>query len=198
MVQSAEDSLSNSIAQAIAGDQAAFSVLFDQYKNLVFKTSLLLLGSRTEAEDAMQEVFHKKFAALATFDASRAAFSTWLYRITVNQCLNHRRVRRPLTAPLDEANLTSQDKSRPGWENIYAEAEAVRQAVHSLSPKLRAALVLRYYSELSLREMSQVLEVPLGTVKSRLDLALRCVSRELRTGQPAAGPSGKGESFDER
>ncbi len=192
MAQSAEDSLSNSIAQAIAGDQAAFSVLFDQYKNLVFKTSLLLLGSRMEAEDAMQEVFHKTFAALTTFDASRAAFSTWLYRITVNQCLNHRRVRRPLTTPLDETNLTSRDRSRPDWEEAHAEAEAVRQAVHSLSSKLRAVLVLRYYSELSLREISQVLQVPLGTVKSRLDLALRCVSRELQTGQPAAGSPGEG------
>ena len=84
------------ILRAKSGDREAFAILFEQYKNLVYKTAYLMLGETTEAEDALQEVFVQVYRSLSGFDHQKAAFTTWLYRVTVNYCLNRRRKKHPL------------------------------------------------------------------------------------------------------
>jgi len=165
------------IRRAQANDREAFAALFERYKNLVYRSAYLMLGNRGDAEDVLQEVFVQVYRSLTSYDPQRAAFSTWLHRVTINRCLNHRRRRSPLSVPLEETLVTV---------DLYAgrqeEDEAAWQAVSALSEKLRAVVVLRYYWELSYAEIAQILEIPLGTVKSRLDLAFKLLRRALQSG----------------
>ncbi len=128
------------ILRAQAGDRQAFADLFEQYKNLVYKTAYLMLDDAYDAEDALQEVFVLVHKSLSGFDPRKAAFSTWLHRITINHCLNRRRGRRPVSVPLEEVVTASEF---PGAQ--LAEQGAVWQAIRSLSDKQQAVVVLRYY-----------------------------------------------------
>ncbi len=162
------------IRRSQAGDTEVFGLLFNKYKNLVYKTAYLMLGSASEAEDLMQEGFIEVFRSLKSYQPSRGAFTTWLYRITVNDCLNHRRSLRWASVSLEEAAHTAH-------EDPTAPDEAVGMAIRGLSPKLRAVVILRYYWDLSYAEITQVLSLPLGTVKSRLNQALQLIKRDLET-----------------
>jgi RNA polymerase sigma factor (sigma-70 family) len=179
------------IHRAQADDQKAFAALFERYKNLVYRTAYLALGDTHSAEDALQEVFVLVHRSLRGFDPHRAAFSTWLYRITINYCLNHRRRRSLLSAPLDELATTGE------FPGAQAGDEDVWQAVHSLTAKQRAVVILRYSWELSYADMAQVLEIPLGTVKSRLDLALKTLRRVLDGKESCPGCMPEVEAIDE-
>ena len=169
------------IARSRAGDQQAFAALFHQYKNLVYKTAYLMLGNANDAEETLQEVFIQVHRALCSYDPSRGAFTTWLHRITVNHCLNRRRKPRSFMLPLDELPASSQAALSTSPDETFGDREAVQQALGNLSEKLRAVVVLRFFWELSHVEISQVLSIPVGTVKSRLDLALRTLRKELDT-----------------
>ena len=164
-----------------AGDEEAFAALFHKYKNLVYKTAYLMLGNANEAEDALQEVFLKVHKSLSTFQPSKGAFTTWLHRITVNHCLNRRRKRRIFALSLDEISPTSLTGHSPSPESKLAEEETVQQALKRLSEKQRTVAILRYYWELSYAEIAQILDIPVGTVKSRLNLALKTLRKELET-----------------
>jgi RNA polymerase sigma-70 factor (ECF subfamily) len=162
------------IKHAQAGDREAFAALFEQHKNLVYKTAYLILGDAHEAEDALQEVFLSVHKSLPSFDSRKGAFTTWLYRVTLNFCLNHRRKRQH--SSLDDISPTPASHF-PATR--LAEEDALWQATRSLSDKQRAVVILRYYRELPYAEIASILEVPLGTVKSRLDLALKTLRKIL-------------------
>ncbi|MGH2355052.1 MAG: RNA polymerase sigma factor [Chloroflexota bacterium] len=174
------------IRRSRAGDQEAFAALFERYKNLVYKTAFLVLGNAAEAEDALQEVFVLVHKSLAGFDPSRGAFTTWLYRVTINCCLNQRRKCRLTCVPLDEAPLAQLEAPTEG---DLAEQDALRQALEELTSNQRAVIVLRYHAELPYAEIARVLDVPLGTVKSRLDLALKALRRVYVRQEEAAALS---------
>ncbi|MGC8839090.1 MAG: RNA polymerase sigma factor [Anaerolineae bacterium] len=160
------------------GDEEHFAAIFQQYKNLVYKTAYLMLDDVGEAEDALQEIFLQVHKALSTFDPEKGAFTTWLYRIAVNHCLSRRRNRRLFTVPLDRVAPSSPAEFPPDYRSVEDE-ETLRQALGRLSEKLRAVVILRYYLDLPYAEIAQVLDIPVGTVKSRLNLALRTLRREL-------------------
>jgi len=164
------------IQRAQAGDQEAFAALFEQYKNLVYKTAYLMLGETAETEDALQEVFVQVLKSLPAFDHRKGAFTSWLYRVTLHCCLNHRRKRRPRCLPLEGLAAMTVSGS---LGSQMVEQDSIRQAVRELSEKQRAVVILRYYSELPYAEIASILDIPLGTVKSRLDLALKTVRRSL-------------------
>ncbi len=164
------------IGRTLAGDPSAFGTLFQQYKNLVYKTAFLLLGGSEEAEDALQEVFILVRRSLATYRPEKAAFSTWLYRITTNYCLSWRR--RLILLPLEFALNTADIAQRHHEERLEA-PDMVWRCVLRLSGKKRAVVVLRYYWELSYAEISTVLDIPIGTVKSRLNEAIHALREEL-------------------
>jgi RNA polymerase sigma-70 factor (ECF subfamily) len=162
------------IRHAQAGNREAFATLFEQYKNLVYKTAYLMLGDAHEAEDALQEVFLQVHKSLSSFDSRKGALSTWLYRITLNFCLNHRRKRQYVS--LEDISPTP---STHFPDTRLAEEDSLWQATRSLSDKQQAVVILRYYWELPYAEIASILEVPLGTVKSRLDLALKTLKKIL-------------------
>jgi RNA polymerase sigma-70 factor, ECF subfamily len=164
------------IISAQNGDREAFAILFEQYKNLVYKTAYLMLGESSEAEDALQEIFVQVYKSLSGFEPGRAAFTTWLYHVTFNYCLNHRRKKRPFTLPLEDM--------APALKNEFpsaqlAEEEILQQAIGKLTDKQRAIVILRYFWDLSYAEIAQILDIPLGTVKSRLNLALKTLRKGI-------------------
>lgn len=179
--------LLNLIQRSKAGDQIAFGEIFNQYKNLVYKTAYLLLDNPYEAEDALQEIFVKVYRSLEKYQPLKGAFSTWLYRITVNHCLNQKR------KPLRIAdNLEKTKVSSPPVHNLedqFAEEQALQQALNHLSAKLRAVIVLRYYHDLSYAEIAQILEIPLGTVQSRLNLAMKHMQNALQAEKTQTYPN---------
>ncbi|HLO27531.1 MAG TPA: RNA polymerase sigma factor [Anaerolineales bacterium] len=164
------------IIRAQSGDREAFALLFEQYRNLVYKTAYLMLGESTEAEDALQEVFVQVYRSLAGFDPHKAAFTTWLYRVTFNYCLNQRRKKHPISLPLDEISPTLKSEF-PGSQ--LAEEEVLQQAIGRLTDKQKAVVILRYFWDLPYAEIAQILDLPLGTVKSRIDLALKTLRKVL-------------------
>ncbi|MCS7248782.1 MAG: RNA polymerase sigma factor [Anaerolineales bacterium] len=160
-------------------DAEAFEALFHRYKNLVYRLAFLILEDREEAEDALQEVFLQVYRALNTYDPSKGAFTTWLHQITVNHCLNRKRKRRFLSVSLDrlvELFSPPQDSAFHKAE----EEEELQQALAQLNERLRMVLILRYFSELSYEEISQILQIPVGTVKSRLARALKALQHKIR------------------
>lgn len=167
------------IRRSLAGDNSAFAALFHQYKNLVFKTAFVMLGSPEEADDVLQDVFLEVHRALHSYQASKGAFSTWLYRITVNDCLSWKRKRRFLFFSFDEIRTEPAHEAGRTHEEQTETADQVLKAMSHLSPKLRAVVALRYYRDLSYAEIATILSIPIGTVKSRLCQALDLLRKYL-------------------
>jgi RNA polymerase sigma-70 factor, ECF subfamily len=163
------------ISRAQKRDREAFAALFEQYKNLVYKTAYLMLGDAHDAEDALQEVFLLVHKSLTNFNSHQGAFTTWLYHITFNFCLNYRRRKRNHSSLEDVSQKLATDF--PGAR--LAEEDSLWQATRSLTEKQQVVVILRYYWELPYAEIASILEIPLGTVKSRLDLALKTLQKIL-------------------
>lgn len=160
------------------GERQAFATLFTQYKNLVYKSAFLMLDSPQEAEDALQEVFVQVHRHLKQYDANKGAFTTWLHKITVNYCLNRRRRQRMWQWFGVERAAALPATTRTPEERLAD--EAVRQGLQHLSDKLRTVVVLRYYHELAYSEIADILNIPMGTVKSRLNQALQELRQRLK------------------
>jgi RNA polymerase sigma-70 factor (ECF subfamily) len=161
------------IERTRSGDGDAFAALFHQYKNLVYRTAYLITGSAADAEDVLQDVFLRVHDALGSYDPAKGAFTTWLYRVTVNLCLSRQRRARPT------GTLYERTPGEASPEGQIAESLALEQALDGLSEKQRAVIFLRYYAGLSYAEIAGVLDVPLGTVQSRLNGALQSLRHNL-------------------
>ena len=155
-----------------SGNATAFQVLFQQYKNLVFKSAYLITGSREEAEDILQEVFVAVWEFRHTYNPDKGKLATWLHKITVNKCLESKRRKRVHFVPLEGIDTT---ETRFTDEILVSKQEYERliEAMNSLDTKHRAVLVLRYFSDLSYQEIAQTVGIPLGTVKSRIHHGLK-------------------------
>ena len=159
------------VRRARDGDRRALETLVARFDRYVFGVALLVLGNRVEAQDAAQETLIKAVRGLKRYDG-RAAFSTWLYRITVNTCRDtlRRHARRPEVA-LDDASLTSAGPLQA--ELARERRQAVWQAVQSLDTPLREVVVLRYYLDLPCAEIGEATGSPVNTVYWRLHQARR-------------------------
>jgi RNA polymerase sigma-70 factor (ECF subfamily) len=173
-----------------AGDESAFESVFQDYRKMVFKTAYLMTGSKEEAEDILQEVFVSVWRSRNTFNPKKGKLTTWIYRITVNQCLSRRRSRRPSLLSLEEKNIDLPDtKPTKQPEEILVtrlEYEKLINAMNALDGRHRSVLVLRYFNDLSYDEIAKVTGVPLGTVKSRISQAMRSLRTQMSTQQPEA------------
>lgn len=169
-------------------DPAFFAVLFEQYKNLVYKTAFLMLGEVDEAEEALQEVFVLVYRSLDVYDPQKGALTTWLHRITVNYCLGQRRKRRLDWLPMDEEELAESSPYNESDFGALAEREAMIQAIGRLGERLQVVVILHYYWDLPYAEIAQILEIPLGTVKSRINLAIRSLRKILTGPIETSGP----------
>ncbi len=175
--------LAELIKRTQSGDQDAFGILFDRYKNLVYRTAYLMLNETEDADEALQEVFLKVHRSLSSYQPAKGAFTTWLYRITTNDCLNRLRRKRGHVVSLDWGR-EGDNRASFSQASSLEEDQAVQMALGRLSDKLRAVIVLRYYGNLSYAEIAESLGIPVGTVQSRLDLGLRTMRRELEAVSP--------------
>jgi RNA polymerase sigma-70 factor (ECF subfamily) len=176
MISSVDPQIARLVRAAQAGDQEAFAALYQRYGALVYRTAYLLLGDAGHAEELVQDVFVRMHGSLVHYHPERGAFSTWLHSITVHTCLNVRRRRLWGWLSLDRARaegieLPARDLLPLDLALRGEEQRRIWRAVQRLPIKLRAAVVLRYYHDLSYEELSQVLACPLGTVRSRLHAA---------------------------
>jgi RNA polymerase sigma-70 factor (ECF subfamily) len=165
------------------GDRAALGVLVERYHApLTGYLVRMTNGQRELAEDMVQMTFMKLIQSRESYQAGRT-FRPWLYTIATNLARDHfRRLETRKTEAWDEAldELAGKCEGEPEKLLVRGEQAAlVAGAVQRLSEPLRAALVLRFYQDLSLEEIAQVLEIPLGTVKSRLSAAIRQLHKTL-------------------
>lgn len=156
------------------GERAAFEILMTRHRDRILNLAYQMLHDRDEAEDVAQDAFANAFAALDKFRGD-AQFSTWLYRIAFNLCVHRRRRNRPCETYEekfhDGATLGEHYVAPPG-EKALAKL-MVEETLAQISPPLRAALVLREMHDLSYEEIAQILHIPIGTVRSRLNEARR-------------------------
>jgi RNA polymerase sigma-70 factor (ECF subfamily) len=153
------------------GNRAAFRGLFEAYRSRVYSTARHILGSDAGAKDVTQQVFLAAWRHLGRFQ-SEADFGPWVYRVTVNTCLNERR---RLGRFVDQAPADCQPVACAGQEEAVL-ARQIQAALGRLSHKLRVPLVLRHIEGLSYDEMAEVLGCSLGTVGSRLTRAHRALA----------------------
>lgn len=169
---------------ARAGDRDAFSVLMERYEKRVYHQALRLLNHPEDAADVTQEVFFKAWRGLPRFQGD-SAFSTWLYKLTDNAAIDllRREKKHRADASLDEEGLTLPPDPAPTPQQALEAGElraAVLRGLSKLSGEHRRALVLRELNGLSYEQIGQVLELPAGTVKSRMARARLALAKILR------------------
>lgn len=178
------------IARARQGDDAAFAQLVEVYQRPVFNLCYRMLGDPAEAEDAAQETFIRAYIRLASYDPNRK-FSSWLLAIASHYCIDQLRRRR--LGLLSWDNLLPSHwlfDPRPGPEEVALSREAqrdVREMLNSLPPDYRAALILRYWHELSYKEIAEALDSTPPAIKSRLFRARQMMAQAVT--QPEAPPT---------
>jgi RNA polymerase sigma-70 factor (ECF subfamily) len=165
------------IARSLAGDDGAQAALYRAHVDAVYRVALWLLGDPHEAEDIAQEVFVQAFRALGRYDPARASLATWLRAITVNRCRNARRGRRPVQVSWDAAAEYAALAVDPGPDADLR--QTLWAALDRLTEKQRTAVVLRYFEGLTFAEIAATLNVPPGTVASRMADALAALRHHL-------------------
>lgn len=163
-----------------SGDGRALSELYDRYSGLVYSAGVRYLRDRTHAEDLVQDVFLSVWRNAASFDPSRAGFSTWVYRITRNRATDLARQRgaRVRTVSSSAEGAFPEPGEGDGTQETLRTFDVVG-ALSGLSAAHREVLVLAYFGGLSQREISARTNTPLGTVKSRTTAALRAARQRL-------------------
>lgn len=177
------------IQKAKQGDLTAFEELILKHEKIVYNVALRMMNHSEDAKDISQEVFLKAYRNIANFD-ERSAFSTWLYRITTNTCIDEMRKRKgkqsySLEEELENEDGTMQrqiaDEGDTPEESLLREERKseILQALEKLSAEHKAAVVLRDVKGLSYEEISEILDLSLGTVKSRISRARNQLKTEI-------------------
>ncbi len=165
------------LAQAAArGDEAAFSSIMRGHADAVYGHALRFFGDPHAAEDATQEVFIKVFRTIGSYDG-RSRLSTWLYRVTHNACLDMARSGRRIPQPVDP--VTFEPIPAADFADDVVFAGALEAAMATLAPEDRDALGAVTLFGLSYQEAASALDVPVGTVKSRVFRARRALAAVL-------------------
>jgi RNA polymerase sigma-70 factor (ECF subfamily) len=168
------------------GDREAFRVLYEAYRDKVYSMALYFFhGDAAIAADVTQHVFLKLMGSIGQF-RGESGFATWLYRFVVNACIDTTRSASGRAVATDPAVLDALE-AVGSHEQTFATAqvdESVRAAVSSLAPKLRIAILLRYFEGLSYEEMADILNCSTGTVASRLSRGHAILARMLAQFRP--------------
>lgn len=180
------------VPRAVHGDVPAFEELVRRYQDRIFNFALRYTGNPADAEEVAQEAFMKAYRALDRFRGD-AKFSTWLFQITKNLCINryHRKRRRmahrriSIQQRMDDEDAAplqiESEEPGPQEEALRGELrERIEAGITELEPHYRAALVLRDIEGLDYAEIGQILDVPVGTVKSRIHRARNELQQILR------------------
>jgi RNA polymerase sigma-70 factor (ECF subfamily) len=176
------------IERAKQGDVQAFRELVERSKRIVYRLAYDMTGNRHDAEDLSQDVFVKAYRSLPGFRGD-AKWNTWLHRITVNTCLDHRKSSAPQSMEFndDTEHNTPGDMLQHRHETILPDRAAqstmiqqhIQQALDCLTPRQRSVFVLRHYHDLPMKQIAETLEVAEGTVKTLLFRAVQRLREEL-------------------
>ncbi|MFC1554559.1 sigma-70 family RNA polymerase sigma factor, partial [candidate division KSB1 bacterium] len=177
------------VSKALDGDQEAYTLLLKKYRGAIYSLIFKMVQSRGEAEDLVQETFIKAFSALASFN-DEYAFSTWLFKIASNNCIDHLRKKRLKTLSLDKPTESKDGTMpkdlpdsiiNPEMQLIENEKQSmIDLAIQDLPKKYRIAIIMRHKEEKSYEEISEALEIPLGTVKARIFRAREKLKKYLK------------------
>ena len=181
----APDPIDAIIQRCLAGDQVAWEQIVRQHWRKVFNIAYKFTGKHDEAVDLTQDVFLKIFKSLDTFDR-RANFQTWLVSVSRNLCIDHyrsvRKERETIDRDVDAGELSpvAQTVSPVAALEHKDRVELLKKALDHLPPTLRSAVLLRDIQELSYQEIADKLNLPEGTVKSRINRGRTELSRQIR------------------
>lgn len=181
------------VARAVSGDADSFNELILRWERPIYALAYRVIGRQEDARDVCQETFLRAFRALAGF-RGQAKFSSWLYRIALNQCRDWARRERRSPAEqvpegVDLASLAAERESSESIEDLVARRDltrAVERAMARLSEEQRTAIILKEYHGLTFQEIADLVGCPLSTVKTRLYQGLTLLRRELAAGAPTA------------
>jgi RNA polymerase sigma-70 factor (ECF subfamily) len=177
------------IKQVKKGDQAAYEDVVKIFQNKIYQHCFRMIGNTHEAEDLAQEVFLRAYVNIHSFDNNRN-FSTWIYRIATNLTIDRLRKRKP------DYYLDAEIKGTEGL-NMYSQLAAseylpedevenlelknyIHQEIASLPPIYRSIIILRYLEEFTLNQISEIMDIPLGTVKTRIHRGREALRKKLR------------------
>lgn len=183
----AEDS--DLIKQALAGDDNAYSRLMKKYHDAIFSFIYRMIHDREQVEDLTQEAFIKAFASLKNFN-EEFAFSTWLYKIATNNCIDYIRKRKlqmysidkPIESKDSDFSFELPDETYEADKSLISDQRAVmvREAIGTLPEKYRRVILLRHQDERSYDEIAAMLDLPIGTVKAHIFRARELLYKQLR------------------
>jgi RNA polymerase sigma-70 factor, ECF subfamily len=175
------------VRRCLAGDDRSWEQLVNLYMRRIYNLCYRFTGNIAEAEDLTQEVFVKVFRTLNTFDPGQGQFATWLNRITRNHLVDHyrRRSRDRTTSSLDDEEAALEPRAGPASDptvriEAREQADLLQTGLSRLSPDMREVVILRDLQDMDYVEIAQVLGVPEGTVKSRLNRGRVELARVLK------------------
>ncbi len=171
------------LARVVAGDHEAFNDIMLRHEDRVFSVCLRIMGNREQALDATQETFLTTFRKAGQFKGD-SALGTWIYRIAVNTCYDQlRKQKRRRTDPIPE-HIDPADYSAEDAVDSAALRPELQRALAALPPDFRSAVVLSDVEGMGLPDIAEVLEIPVGTVKSRVFRGRRLLAQELGNQTP--------------
>lgn len=180
------------VQNAIKGDQKSYAELLGRYRDAIYFMLLKMVNNKIDAEDLTIEAFGKAFRNLSQYSPS-FAFSTWLFKIASNNCIDFLRKKKNDVISLDNpTDNNEQDQSIPLAANVLDPEEelikdqkenVMRNIVTKLKPRYRKLIELRYFNEYSYEEISKELELPIGTVKAQLFRARELLYNVIKNSQ---------------
>ena len=165
-VSAAPEGEAELLRRAATGQRAAVEELVERYQDVLYSIAMTFTRDPYQAEDLTQEAWIRILRALPSF-RGESRFSTWIYRLTMNLFLNRRSTR----SQADPENLAEEGRSDPQLDQVESNL-SLTQAVRALPVEFRAVVALRYIADLSYQEIANALDIPLGTVQSRLKRGL--------------------------
>lgn len=177
------------IDEALSGDQAAFEKLMNKYYQHIYNLIYKMIFRKEDVEDLTQEAFIKAFNSLENFDR-QFAFSTWLYKIATNNCIDYLRKKKLSTFSIDK-EIQSEDSDFkfeiPDTEYVpdnkiieEQRKKIIDEAIESLPEKYKRVIVLRHKKEMEYEEIAEKLELPLGTVKAHIFRGRELLNKYLK------------------
>jgi RNA polymerase sigma-70 factor (ECF subfamily) len=172
------------VGRVQSGDMAAFEAIFSKYQGQIYRTAFAITRDAGAAEEVLQDCFYKTYTNIQTITGD-GSLSPWLHRVAVNLSCNAIKKRKVRLEPLDEiaeVHFTSDPHQSP--EAVYERAELrvkMRDAINSLPLKHRIVVTLHYLQDFSLPEIAFILDLPVGTVKSRLHHARKSLRDQLQS-----------------
>ncbi|MCK5822816.1 MAG: sigma-70 family RNA polymerase sigma factor [Bacteroidales bacterium] len=171
----------NTVCSAIEGNENAYTELMGRYKDAIYYLLLKMTNNKSDAEDLTMEAFGKAFKNIKQY-SPKYAFSTWLFKIASNNCIDFLRKKKSSISPVNKQNNVKDSDIQENYgTNIHAreldpeeelikkqKVKHMREIVKKLKPRYRRLIELRYFKEYSYEEISKELELPIGTVKAQL------------------------------